>query len=282
MYIRGTFLKQLSSLLKISVSLVSVFLFTATSRGIPYVFSAGAGEAGMGNACVMKQGFWSSFNNQALLAGNSSPSLGFNYENRFGIRELGTSTAAIILPAGKTSLGALYSRFGCTDYRRNMAGLACGLKLSENIAAGIQIDYFSCKTTGEYDDMQCFTFEAGLSVTPGKNTTIGVHLFNPLPKGLSKSFLPGSLRIGAGTELNSYLFAGAEAEISTGRKLTFRTGVEYKVIRNLQLRAGFSTNTTSFSFGTGYQAGIVTIDLGFSTHPQLGVTSSASLVFRIR
>ena len=85
---------------------------------------------------------------------NKSLSAGFNYENRFSIREIGTRTAGIIIPAGKASFGAIYSYFGYSDFRREMTGIACGLKLSEKIAAGVQVDYFSERTHGEYSNSQ--------------------------------------------------------------------------------------------------------------------------------
>jgi hypothetical protein len=251
------------------------------SGGIPYGIQAGAGEAGMGYTCVMKAGFWSSFHNQALLAFNNSYEFGANYENRFGINELGTRTTAILIPAGKVSVGAAYSHFGYTEFKRDMAGLACGLRLSEKIAAGVQIDYFSERTSVEYDNNQCITFETGLIASPSDNIKIGIHLFNPVPNSLRKKSQPVSLTVGAGIDLSKILFAGAEAEMFSGSNLTLRTGFEYEAIKKLWLRAGFSTRNNSFCFGTGYQIGIVKIDLGFTTHEILGITSSASLIFKI-
>jgi hypothetical protein len=258
-----------------------LFLYLNVSGSDPYRLSAGAGEAGMGYVCIMKNTFWSSFHNQALLADNTSVSLGFNYENRFSLKELGTRTAAIIIPAWKTSIGAVYSYFGYPDFKREMTGLACGLKLSEKLAAGVQIDYFSEKAPGEYDNIQSVTFETGITIIPTENVRIGVHLFNPLPNSLRKTYLPARLRIGAGTDLSTSLFAGVEAEMSTGGKLIIRTGLEYEAAKKLWIRGGFSTDNNSFSFGFGYLTNIVRIDLGFATHEMLGITSSASLIFKI-
>lgn len=243
--------------------------------------SAGAGEAGMGYVCVMKNTFWSSFHNQASLAGNKSYSLGFNYENRFGIEELGTRVAGLTIPAGKASLGVVYSYFGYPDFKREMVGLASGISLSEKLAAGVQVDYYSERASEEYDNNQSVTFETGLIITPSENIRIGIHLFNPVPQSLSKTYLPSALRIGVGTDLSTALFAGVEAEMSTGSNLIIRTGFEYEAAKKLWMRGGFSTENNSFSFGMGYLMKIVLIDLGFSTHEKLGVTSSASLIFKI-
>jgi hypothetical protein len=274
-------LKQLSSLLKISVSVLFIFFCLAASGGDPYRPSAGAGEAGTGYVCIMKNSFWSSFHNQATLALNNSFSFGFNYENRFNISELGTRTLGLIVPAGKASVGAIYSHFGYSDFSRDMTGLSCGMKLSGKMAAGLQVDYFSERTSGEYTKNQYISCEAGLLITPSEKTRFGIHIFNPVPNSLRKSPMPTSIRVGAGTYLNNSLFTGLEAEMSSGSNLIVRTGFEYEAAKKLWLRGGFSTDNNSFSFGLGWLVRMVQIDLGFVTHERLGLTSSASLIFKI-
>lgn len=269
----------MSSLRTIPVSLFFLFHFLTASGVDPWRTSAGAAEAGAGYACVMRNSFWSSFHNQANLAYSGDLSAGFNYENRFGLKELGTRTAGIIFPSGKASLGGIYSYFGYPDFRRHSAGLACGLKLSGKIAAGAQIDYFSEKTFGEYSNNEAITFEGGLLLVPDENIRIGIHLFNPVPNSLRKSFLPSRVRVGAGMTPGAGIFAGAEAEMSTLGKLIIRTGFEYETMKKLWIRGGFSTENTSFSFGVGYLVNFVRMDIAFQTHEKLGVTSSASLIF---
>ena len=274
-------MKQLSSLPKISVSVLLFFSSLAASGEDPYRPSAGAGEAGKGFVCIIKDGFWSSFHNQAILANNTSFSFGFNYENRFNISELGTRSVGMIIPGGKASVGVIYSHFGYTDFKRDMSGLACGMKLTNKIAAGLQVDYFAERAVGGYSNIQSVTCEVGLLVNPSENIMIGLHLFNPVPNSLRKSFLPTSLRIGVGTNLNKLLFTGIEAEMSSGSNLIFRTGFEYEAAKKLWLRGGFCSDSNSFSFGLGFLLKIVQIDISFVTHEKLGVTSSVSLIFKI-
>ena len=269
------------SLHKIPVSVLLIFLFSSATGSGPYLFSAGAAEAGMNYSCIMKPGFWSSFHNQALLPLSTSPTFGFNYQNRFNISELGTRSAGLIIPAGKTCLGALYSNFGYKDLSRHTAGLACGLKLSEKISAGIQTDFFFEKTSGEYSERRSVTFEAGVIIMPSEKITIGLHLFNPVPGSLRKTYLPSCIRVGAGIRLSSILLACAEAEISTGKNLILKTAIEYEPVKSFMIRGGFSSENTSFSFGIGYQLKFGQFDLGFTTHDMLGVTSSASIIFNL-
>jgi hypothetical protein len=243
---------------------------------------AGARQTGMANVCVMNSDFWSSFNNQAGLAFNKTFSFGFNYENRFSIKELGTRTAAITIPAGRVSIGVVYSNFGYSDFKRQMIGVACGMPVSNNLTAGIQIDYFSVRTSGDYNNYQVLTCETGIIVTPSDNVKIGVHIFNPVPNSLRKADIPAELRIGAGVNLSKELFAGIETRMSTGQKLFIRTGFEYEAAKNFLLRGGFATENNSFCFGAGYRVGLSIIEFGFATHEKLGVTSSVSLIFEIK
>jgi hypothetical protein len=272
----------LYSLHKISVSVLFIFLFSSASGKDPYYFTAGAAEAGMSFSCVMGSGFWSSFHNQALLPLNNTASFGLSYQNRFNISELGTRSAGLIIPREKACLGAFYSHFGYKDLVRHTAGLACGIDLSEKISAGVQTDFFAEKTSGEYNERQSLTFEAGLLIIPSEKIRIGFHIFNPIPNSLRRNYLPSSIRAGAGIYLSRLLFACAEAEMNTGRNLTLKTGFEYEPGKSLRIRGGFSTENNSFSFGIGYLVKSAQIDLGFSTHETLGVTSSVSIIFKIK
>jgi len=274
--------KHLYSLHRIIVSCLLLFLFQTGYGGNPYLNSAGAGEAGMGSVCIMKTGFWPSFRNQALLAFNTSLTAGFNYENRFNLWELGTRTAGLAIPAGKTSLGFIYSHFGYSDFRRSMFGLACGMPLGENLSAGVQADYFFENASGDYESMHSVTCEAGVFFRPSEKVSFGVHIFNPVPNSLRKTIMPSSIRAGAGIELSKVLFAGAEAEMSTGEKLIIRTGFEYEVMKKFWLRAGFSSENSSFTFGLGYLFKSLKIDLSFASHDKLGITSGASLIFNFK
>jgi hypothetical protein len=272
----------LSSLLKIPVSVILILSSLPAYSGDLYRQPAGAGEAGMGYVCIMNSGFWTSFHNQASLAFNNSLSFGINYENRFMIKELGMRSAALAIPAGKASLGAVYSGFGYIDYKRYMTGLACGMKLSEKVSAGVQIDYFSERTSGEFTNIQTVTFETGMIILPEDKIRIGIHLFNPLPGSIRKSYMPSNLRIGAGLDISRILFAGIEAEMSTQDNLKLSGGFEYKAADRLWLRSGYSTTNSSFSFGMGYLVKFAKVDMAFVTHEKLGVTSSISIIFKIK
>lgn len=270
------------SLQKIIVSGFIFFLSLNGYAGDPYFRTAGAREAGMANVFVINTDIWSGFDNQANLAFTKSLCIGFNYENRFGIAELSTRSAAAVVPFGRGSFAAGYSHFGFSDFRREMIGLAYGMPLSEIIAAGVQIDYFSERTSGEYNNNQSVTCEAGIIISTSENVRIGIHLFNPVPNSLRKTDMPSGLKAGVALNLNKEFSAGFETGITTGQKLWLRTGFEYAVAEKFLFRGGFTTENTSFCFGMGFRTRPVIIDFGFATHEKLGITSSVSISFTIK
>jgi hypothetical protein len=272
----------LYSLRLIPVSFIFIFLFSSARGGDPYFPAAGAAESGMGWSCVMQPGFWSSFHNQALLPFNESAAAGINYHSRFGISELGTKSAAFVMPLDKAALGFVYSHFGYRDLARHSAGLACGVRLSEKISAGVQADFFAEKTAGEYRERRSLSFEAGIHIMASEQVSLGIHLFNPVPGSFRKDNLPSSVRAGAGIRLSRDLTASAEAEMSTAGGLDIRTGFQYEPFRSFRIRGGFSSGGNSFCFGMGYIVRSVQIDLGFSTHDRLGVSTAASVIFAFK
>ncbi len=269
------------SLQKISVSLICFLLPFRIVGNVIYRQPPGACEAGMGYACVMKPGIWSSFHNQAGLPLFSNYAVAFSFENRFGLKELSTRSVGFIIPAGKSAIGAFYSYFGCPDYKREIIGAASGIKLSEGVSAGVQIDYLSERTTGDYEDYRMLTCEAGLMFGLSENLKAGVHIFNPVPNSMRNFPVASSIRAGAGVTVSPQLFAAAEAEMIAGGKLSLKAGFEYEAAKKLIIRGGYSTGEPSFSFGFGFKTKPAVLDMAFSTHPKLGIISTISIGFNI-
>lgn len=282
MYLGDTFLKQLFSLHKISVSVFAFFLFFRVYAGDPLFKVCGARETGMGNIMPVTDIFWSVFQNQGSLPTIRSVSAGVNYENRFFLSELSTRSAAMAVPAGKATIAGMYSYFGYADYRRQMVAFACGLPLSDRISAGIQIDYFNEQTYGEYSAWQSVTCEAGILIEATENLFLAMQVFNPLPNSIRKNEMPSRLKLDISGSLNAALQAGAGIEMSSGGKPCVSTGMEYKIYEGLSVRGGFRSEFTSFAFGIGYRAGPAVIDIAFCTHEKLGISSAASVIFNIK
>lgn len=268
------------SLHKIFVCL-SVFFLPLTASGYnPYRMITGAEEAGMGSLSLYSKSFWSSFNNQALLAEKNSIVAAINYQDRFCLSQLATKSAGLIIPSGSGSAGLIFSHFGYKEFSRTMTGLACGLHLSEKISAGIQIDYFSEKAPGEFQHHHSVTFETGFFIKIRENIFASLHMFNPLPDALRKRNMPSTITTGAGIQLNKAFFAALETEMCSSERPVLKTGFTYELTDNLCLQGGFNTRNCSFSFGTGLTIKNIYLNMSISTHEKLGLSHFLSLVFK--
>lgn len=271
--------KHLFSLHKISVTVILFSVQLAAICGIPYRFSAGAAELGRGSLCLTYNTLWSSFQNPALMSSGNRLTAGIGCENRFGVRELGYRSAAIIIPSGDVPLGLICTNSGFPEYRRLALGFASGMKVAENVSAGIRIDFSSQSTTGEYRNEHSVSFEAGMLIGISDRCNLGISLFNPLPAALLDKKGVTVLRTGLGVRQNDQIWYGTELEISTERPAELMAGFEYRLQESFRLSSGYRTGHASFSFGLGYNLDKISIDLGFETHRHLGVTTSISIIY---
>jgi hypothetical protein len=156
------------------------------------------------------------------------------------------------------------------------------MPLSEWIHAGISIDFITERCSGDYGPWNKVTFGAGLIIKTGKNGFTSVNLFNPFSSPSAKGNVPSGLRVEYSGHLNSQFSAGAGLEMERGRKLSVLAGCEYRHPAGLFLRGGYSTLYISFSAGVGYETGKIRMDVAFSSHERLGISSNCSVVFRFK
>ena len=64
-------------------------------------------------------------------------------------------------------------------YRESQASLSYGMKLNENIAAGIAIDYLNTKIADIYGQANAFTGSIGLTAKLLPQVVISSHIYNP-------------------------------------------------------------------------------------------------------
>ncbi len=262
-------------------SFLAVILFLAANPVLPsnpYRLTAGARQAGMANTTIAIDGYWASFHNQASLGYMKQMALGINHDSRFGITELSNKTFSLIIPSGHGALGAVYSYYGYSEYKRHTAALSYGMMLGEKISAGIQADFYSTRVAGNYRNTNQITFETGIMYRPVPELTIGMHVFNPLPNSIREAEIPAVLRVGVAYYfVPEFLFAAEyEADSSSGDIIRF--AAEYQVLQNIYIRGGVMADPWGFSFGAGYAGKRFEANLGFITHETLGLSPSLSLV----
>jgi hypothetical protein len=118
---------------------------------------------------------------------------------------------------------------------------------------------------------------------PMYNLTLGMtlqDLIEPkiqlLEDGVEDS-IPRKIRLGISYRLmDDRILIGADMDKSSGRSVKFHLGTEIQPMRDLALRAGYTTDTGEFSAGVGFRVSVIQLDYGFGLL-NLGSTHRISL-----
>lgn len=248
-------------------------------------YPAGARSRALSNAFISVTDAWSTFHNQAGIAGLENISAGFYYESRFMIDELSLAAETLILPTKSGNFGIGFSQFGKGSFKENKFGLSYALALSEKLSAGIQLDYFSQRFPENDRSKGTATFETGFIYSPNKKLFLGAHVFNPISAGIDtpegKQKMPAVIRFGGHYQFDEMVMLIAEIQKDTENPLSVKSGIEFSPVRNLALRFGVSGKPFSYTAGIGYKFGKINTDIGFGYHGNLGITPAVSIQFEL-
>jgi hypothetical protein len=255
-----------SSILLLSFSLISSAQnYDATSNAL-------------GGCGLTKNNVWSNFTNQAGLAEINQLIIGAGTENSFGIKELSTHTAVFALPVNGGVFGLNVSYTGFELYNESKIGLAFAKKLSDNFNVGIQVDYLGIYVDEGTDNQNNFTFEIGAQKRLMQKLTLGAHIFNPIGVKLNEDEnIPSIFKLGLRYDANEKVAIFTEGELESEQNAKLKFGLEYKIIKQLQLRTGFSTNPAKNSFGIGYTLNNMQLDIALNRHQLLGYSPQFSV-----
>ncbi len=247
-------------------------------------YSVGARSVALSNAFVSVSDSWSTFHNQATLAGIKNFSAGVFYESRFLVDELSLAAATATLPLLNGNVGLSFYQFGSGTYNETKFGFAYARQLSERWNAAVQMDYFMNRWPENEKAFGFATFEAGIVYRLNNEVVLGAHVFNPVKNGITtyygKEKMPLIARIGGHYEFADRVLISAEYAYNNDQTGQVRTGLEFYPLQNLALRMGVSGRPLKYSAGLGYTIGGFTTDIAFSYHGNLGFSPSVSLQYR--
>ncbi len=266
------------------ITLIIIFLFTKTIDLKAFENQyAGARPLALSGAYVAFNDIWSSFYNQAGIAGFREISAGVFYESRFRLKELSLMAGAVIIPAGAVNFGFNYLQFGTGTFKETKLGLVISKRLSKKLSAGLQLDYLAAVLPENQRAKGLATFEAGIIYRLSKELQLGAHLFNPVHRGM-KTFnaflkMPAIFRIGGRHQLSNLVLTCFEIEKGFGTAPVFKAGTEFLPAKNLAVRFGVSGKPFTYTAGFGYAFGNIKTDFAFNYHGVLGISPSVSIQF---
>lgn len=232
----------------------------------------------LGGCGLTQNNVWNNFTNQAGLAEINQFIIGAGTENSFGIKELSTHTAVFALPVNGGVFGLNIDYTGFELYNESKIGLAFAKKLSDNFNVGIQVDYLGIYVDEGNNNHNNFTFEIGAQKRLMQTLTLGAHIFNPIVVKLNEDEnIPSIFKLGLRYDANEKVSIFTEGELESEQNAKLKLGLEYKIIKQLQLRTGFSTNPAKNSFGIGYALNKMQLDIAVNRHQLLGYSPQFSV-----
>ena len=232
----------------------------------------------LGGCGLTQATIWSNFSNQAGLANINKFTFGLGSENQFLLSEMNRHIVACAIPVNGGVIGVNLNYFGFDLYNETKIGLAFGKKLSKSFNIGVQLDYLGTYVNESTNNPHNFTFEIGVQKQLNKELSLGAHIFNPTTVKLNEEEnMPSLFRIGLHYNANEKVSVFTEGSLESEQNGNLHLGLEYKIINELALRTGFSTNPAKNSFGVGYSLNKIQIDVAINKHQVLGYSPQISV-----
>jgi hypothetical protein len=248
-----------------------LYFFNLKSQGEKEYTSAH--HFALGGATSTLSGNLNALDNQGTLSNEDSVSVSLAFKNDYFLSELSTYGLGVVYPTKSGTWGAIVTRFGNQYYSQNNLGLAYGRKLHDWFSFGMRLNYQTLQQN-EYGNTKYATVEFGVLSKVSKNLSLGAHVYNPFR---SKVVFEGEgyyrigtvLRLGANYSLDQVSLL-LDLESNTQSNLLLRSGLEYHVSKNIDLRLGFVFPQQQISTGFGFQLQGLDFDFYYQWHAVLG------------
>lgn len=263
--------------------LIPVLLFISYRVTAQGWLPQGARSAGLGGSSVTLVDAFSYHHNPGALAFLESGTVGLSYESRYLLKELQSQSFAVAQPLkkGVISIGGQF--YGYEQFRTNRVGAGYSMKLGDNIAAGVQMNYLSLRLDPAYGVKHTLSGEVGLLGKINEDIAIGFSVVNLGRARLSEyqdDRFSTLIRLGASYKLVKDLLITAEIAQEVAFRARVKGGLEYNpaAVEMLYIRCGVRSNPMELAFGFGLDFDRVKLDLATQYNQLLGWTPSAGLI----
>jgi len=249
--------------LMIAVSCFSAFEQTATDARI-----IGMGGAGAALGDYLSAGM----ENPALPCFVPVQTAGSGTAIPFGMTDLTAASAQAGYQKDKLGLAAGFGTMGGALYRENVIRTAVSFRPFKQAGFGLGLSGYNLSIQ-RYGSANALGLDLGFIGSPLENLVIGAVAKNiNRPRiGSSDEEIAQWLDWGVSYVLLNQLTYAFQVQNQRGYNSQLRFGQEYRHNRHLALRAGFSSQPSSFSFGLGLFLKKLRLDYAVKTHSSLGL-----------
>ncbi len=265
---------------------IALFFITTFTANLYCQTTLGARPLAMGQATTaLPDNQWAIFENPAMIS-DEYKSVSFFAIRYYGLKELTDVAAAVAYP---TKIGVLAA--GAHHYGKifSKTRIRVAYKNSwQDFHYGISVNYNHIKQGGGYGSLGAFGINIGLAAEitddlwiAAKATNINRPKYGTTLNNINED-LPRNLSIGFSYRLSGVALFTADVVKDVNFPVSFRSGVEVKIIDHLKARAGISTEPITFAGGFGYVAESWGVNLAVQRHENPVLGFSPGLDFYIR
>jgi len=256
-----------------------LFFKPLTAQNLDY---SGPVSAALGGIKVFDNTPWAGTGNVANLAKVNSYAVGISYQRRFNMDELSSRVAVMALPTRFGTLAGLVLQNGYSKSNYNRFGLSYSRNFGDKVMAGMQFNYLSHQMISTAD-VTGFYSSLGINFRASDKFDVGVFIQNPEQAKLKYPevdyALPSFFNTAVKYSPSAHVLLMVELEKQQSYDLVSKFGIQLSFKNKLFIRSGIKAQAVEFTFGGGFKAGGLSIDVGFLQHQQLGLTSSAGLYY---
>jgi hypothetical protein len=239
---------------------------------------------GLGAYSNFQADVFSFASNQAALARLKQPAIGTYGENRFLLQATNMFTAVAALPTKMGNFGFEADYFGFKNYNESQIGLAYARNLGRLLDVGIKFNYYDFRIPA-YQNSAAVNFELGAIVHLTDKLNAGLHFYNPVGGGLSKTNnekLSSIYKFGIGYDASENVFISAEIVKQEDVPVNLNAGVQYNFDKRFFARVGVATENESPYAGAGVSWNDIRLDVSASYHPQLGFSPGLMIIVNFK
>ena len=215
--------------------------------------------------------------NPAILTGSKINSAAISATPaRFGLTELGSYEICYNRNLNYLNAGVRSSLFGFELYKELTFGLTLSKNISENIHAGININYKNISIK-YYGNNGAIFFDFGVMHTINKRISYGFSFINFNGAEIGGDKLDQIFNTGLSYYALDNFLLSFRIEKNILYNTSYDAGFEYRIIPEFAIRLGINSEPEMFFGGLGFKYSDLMFDYAFSFHNILGDTHSLSL-----
>ncbi|KLT66925.1 hypothetical protein AB669_03090 [Pedobacter sp. BMA] len=231
-----------------------------------------------GNGTSVKD-VWAIQGNASAITDIEKPSVSVTYIKHLFSNEISTQAVVFVIPLGKNFVGAGYQQYGFSEYTQSKATFAYGKKFGQHLSIAIKGNYHQLKIP-DYGSTSAFSVDVGALYEVGR-FTFGACINNPSGQKFIhsqvSSAITTSISVGATYFASDKVLIAGYFTKYIHQVTDAGLGLDYKIIKILSLRGGFSVRPAKQYAGFGLNFNKLNIeiatahDVNLGYEPQIGL-----------